>query len=105
MMNFADNIHIQRIREITKNPPISIEEANARHQDHFAEDYFELDFMHDQVTKDLYVYQANNNNSHPGHELAADLSVIGHLTAHSGCQFEGMNLKVTKWKIQIFALK
>ena len=72
---------------LIKNPPSTLSDLNGKFLNEFGSDLRELQFFSDHRSRQLYINQANNNNSHPGYEMMVDISIIGHLTAHSGVTF------------------
>ena len=79
--------HLDRMFNLVQNPPMSLNHLNSMFCDVYENQLTELEFLSDVKSKQLYINQANYNNSHPGYEMMVDISCIGHLTAHSGVTF------------------
>eukprot|EP01083_Nonionella_stella_P086161 239169_1 len=77
----------KRIEEISSKPPAHLEEANKLFLSFYGDAIEKMSFIQHQETREFYIQSANDNNSHPGHEMACDLSNIGHFMAHSGVMF------------------
>eukprot|EP01083_Nonionella_stella_P180063 641087_1 len=77
----------KRIEEISSKPPAHLEEANKLFLSFYGDAIEKMSFIQHQATREFYIQSANDNNSHPGHEMACDLSNIGHFMAHSGVMF------------------
>ena len=79
--------HLDRMVSLVKNPPVNLADLGDKFLREYGSDLQELRFLSDAKSRQLYINQANNNNSHPGYEMMVDISCIGHLTAHSGVTF------------------
>ena len=82
--------HLVRMLHLVKNPPNNLNELNSKFLNEFGGSLRELRFLSDNNSRQLYIHQANLNNSHPGYEMMVDISILGHLTAHSGVQFTSL---------------
>eukprot|EP01083_Nonionella_stella_P068107 180607_1 len=80
-----------RIEKISLNPPKTLEEATSLYLSFYGDSIEKMDFIQHKPTRQFYCKSASDNNSHPGHEMACDLSNIGHLMAHSGVKFTDKN--------------
>ena len=82
--------HLDRMVNLVKNAPTNLADLSDKFLNEFGSVLRELRFLSDVKSRQLYINQANNNNSHPGYEMMVDISIIGHLTAHSGVTFTSL---------------
>ena len=86
--------HLDRMVNLVQNPPMNLNHLNSMFLNQYGSQLRELSFLSDIKSKQLYINQANHNNSHPGYEMMVDISLIGHLAAHSGVKFTSLVLSL-----------